>query len=125
MGLEGVYPPPLDKHTHTHPAHCMLGYTTPALVNRITDRFKKHYLPATSFAGGKYVWSYGMSRSERNFAFAFDFDQCEQPVTIVSMLSLPGAETVSKRQPPGQTSVKVIVMVNALDNMCKKITIRL
>ena len=41
--LRGCTPP--WTHTHTHPAHCMLGYTTPTLVNRITDRFKNITFP--------------------------------------------------------------------------------
>ena len=71
------------------------------------------------------LMTYQVLKIDRKFVFAFDCGQCEQSLTIVSMLSLPGAETVSKRQTPGQTSAKVIVMVNALDKMCKKITIRL
>ena len=38
---------------HT-PAHCMLGYTAPHPPHEQNNRqIEKHYLPATSFAGGK------------------------------------------------------------------------
>ena len=47
---------PLGRHPpsrQTPPSQCMLGYT-PSPVDRILDtRFWKHYLPATSFVGGK------------------------------------------------------------------------
>ena len=36
-------------------AHCMLGYTTPPPVDRMTHTYENITLPQTSFAGGKYV----------------------------------------------------------------------
>ena len=54
----GTRPPPRDQATpgdHSPPS--LLGPDPPGpgtpSMNRITDTCKKHYLPATSFAGGK------------------------------------------------------------------------
>ena len=57
---EADTPPPTDQEADT--SHCKLGYTPPPLhagiqppphlwTEWLTGRCKKHYLPATSFAG--------------------------------------------------------------------------
>ena len=50
---------PLDPEADTprrHPLrHCMLGYTPPLSVNRVTERCKNITLSQTLFAGGKHT----------------------------------------------------------------------
>ena len=62
-------------------------------------------------------------RSEKIFAFAFDFAHCEQSLTIVSAQGLSPAEISIKT--PATWAKKIIVLVNALHHVCKTFTTRL